>query len=100
MNNNGENNTTNNNEHSNRNNYNNRANNNSSSNNNKIEIKKIFEKSDKNKIGFLSCKEVRNILTGLNIPDMTEEDIDYIIISLDIEKNGQLVYKGFVSLLE
>ena len=31
---------------------------------------------------------------------MTEEDIDYIIISLDIEKNGQLVYKGFVSLLE
>ena len=45
-------------------------------------------------------KEVRNILTGLNIPDMTEEDIDYIIISLDIEKNGQLVYKGFVSLLE
>ena len=75
-------------------------NNNSSSNNNKIEIKKIFEKSDKNKIGFLSCKEVRNILTGLNIPDMIEEDIDYIIISLDIEKNGQLAYKGFVSLLE
>ena len=67
---------------------------------NKNEIKKLFEKSDKNKIGFLSCKEVRNILTGLNIPDMTEEDIDYIIISLDIEKNGQLVYRGFVSLLE
>ena len=31
---------------------------------------------------------------------MTEDDIEYIIISIDVNKDGKLPYKEFISLLE
>ena len=68
--------------------------------NNKIEIKKLFEKYDKNNNGFLAIKEFRNLFSELNIEEMTEDDINYIIICLDVNKDGKLIYKEFVSLLE
>ena len=79
-------------EHINKNNINNEM--------NKIDIKKIFEKYDKNKIGKISIKEFINIFKELNIQEMTEDDIEYIIISIDVNKDGKLPYKEFISLLE
>ena len=66
-------------EHINKNNINNEM--------NKIDIKKIFEKYDKNKIGKISIKEFINIFKELNIQEMTEDDIEYIIISIDVNKD-------------
>ena len=67
---------------------------------NKINIKTIFEKYDKNKIGKISIKEFTNIFKELNIPEMTEDDMEYLIICLDLNKDGKLPYNEFISLLE
>ena len=67
---------------------------------NKINIKTIFEKYDKNKIGKISIKEFTNIFKELNIPEMTEDNMEYLIICLDLNKDGKLPYNEFISLLE
>ena len=67
---------------------------------NKIDIKNIFVKYDKNNTGKLSVKEFTNLLNELNVPELTEDDIDYLLICLDTKKDGKLLYKEFVSLLE
>ena len=67
---------------------------------NKINIKTIFEKYDKNKIGKISIKEFTNIFKELNIPEMTDDDMEYLIICLDLNKDGKLPYNEFISLLE
>ena len=67
---------------------------------NKINIKTIFEKYDKNKIGKISIKEFTNIFKELNIPEITEDDMEYLIICLDLNKDGKLHYNEFISLLE
>ena len=67
---------------------------------NKINIKTIFEKYDKNKIGKISIKEFTNIFKELNIQEMTEDDMEYLIICLDLNKDGKLPYNEFISLLE
>ena len=67
---------------------------------NKINIKTIFEKYDKNKIGKISIKEFTNIFKELNIPEMTDDDMEYLIICLDLNKDGKLPYNEFIYLLE
>ena len=71
--------------------------------NNKIEIKKIFEKYDKKEKGVLSVKEFIQVFKELGLPEETEkekDDIDYLLICLDTNKDGELHYKDFESMLE
>ena len=68
--------------------------------NNKIDIKIIFKKYDKNNVGKLSIKEFINLFKELNVPELTIDDIEYLLICLDTNKDGELLYKEFVSLLE
>ena len=71
--------------------------------NNKIEIKKIFEKYDKKEKGVLSVKEFIQVFKELGLQEETEkekDDIDYLLICLDTNKDGELHYKDFESMLE
>ena len=47
----------------------------------------------------ISVKEFKNIFNELNVPEFKKDDIDYILICLDVNKDGKLPYKEFVSLL-
>ena len=67
---------------------------------NKIDVKILFEKYDKKKVGKISIKEFISLFNELNIPEISEDDIDYIMICLDVNKDGKLPYKEFLSLLE
>ena len=67
---------------------------------NKIDIKNLFKKYDKNNVGKLSIKEFINLFKELNVPELTIDDIEYLLICLDTNKDGELLYKEFVSLLE
>ena len=66
---------------------------------NKINLKIMFDKYDKNNKGKISVKEFKNIFNELNVPEFKKDDIDYILICLDVNKDGKLPYKEFVSLL-
>ena len=67
--------------------------------NNKIDLKIMFDKYDKNKIGKISINEFTNIFKELKVPEIEKEDIDYMLICLDVNKDGKLPYKEFISLL-
>ena len=66
---------------------------------NKINLKIMFDKYDKNNKGKISVKEFKNIFNELNVPEFKKDDIDYLLICLDVNKDGKLPYKEFVSLL-
>ena len=68
-------------------------------NNNKMNIKELFDQLDKNKNGSLSFKEFKKLFTKLNIDEINEEDIIYIMSHLDSNKDGKLQYKEFLNLL-
>jgi Ca2+-binding EF-hand superfamily protein len=68
-------------------------------NKNKINIKELFDQLDKNKNGRLNLKEFKNLFTKLNIEEINEEDIIYILSHLDSNKDGKLQYKEFLNLL-
>ena len=68
-------------------------------NNNKINIKELFDQLDKNKNGRLSLKEFKKLFIKLNIKEINEEDITYIMSHLDSNKDGKLQYKEFLNLL-
>ena len=67
---------------------------------NKIDIKKLFEKYDKNNKGKLSIKEFINLFKELDVQKLEGKDIEYLLICLDTNKDGELLYKEFVTLLE
>jgi len=67
---------------------------------NKIDIKKLFEKYDKNNKGKLSIKEFVNLFKELNVQKLDGKDIEYLLICLDTNKDGELLYKEFLALLE
>ena len=66
---------------------------------NKIDLKELFKQLDKNKNGRLSLKEFKKIFEKLNIEEMNEEDIIYIISHLDSNKDGKIQYKEFLNLM-
>lgn len=66
---------------------------------NDINIKELFDQLDKNKNGRLSFKEFKKLFTKLNIEELNEEDILYIMSHLDSNKDGKLQYKEFLNLL-
>ena len=69
-------------------------------NKNKFDIKKFFEKYDKNKTGKILIKDLLKLFTELNMEEISEEDKEYLIICLDINRDGNIPYKELVSLLE
>ena len=66
---------------------------------NNINLEELFNQLDKKKNGKLSFNEFKKLFKNLNIEDIKEEDITYIMIYLDTNKDGNLQYKEFLNLL-
>ena len=66
---------------------------------NDINLEELFNQLDKKKNGKLSFNEFKKLFKNLNIEDIKEEDITYIMIYLDTNKDGNLQYKEFLNLL-
>ena len=64
-----------------------------------IDINELFKQLDKNNNGKLSLKEFKKLFKMLNIEDISENDIHYIIISFDLNNDGKLQYKEFLNLM-
>ena len=64
-----------------------------------IDINELFKQLDNNNNGKLSLKEFKKLFKMLNIEDISENDIHYIIISFDLNNDGKLQYKEFLNLM-
>ena len=65
----------------------------------KIDIKKLFDELDKNKNGELSLEEFKKIFKKLDLEEINDEDIFYIITYIDTNEDSKLQYKEFMDLL-
>ena len=66
---------------------------------NNINLDELFNQLDKKKNGKLSFNEFKKLFDKLIIENINEEDIAYIMIHLDTDKDGNLQYKEFLNLL-
>ena len=62
------------------------------------EYKDAFEMFDKNKDGVITTKELANIMRSLN-QDPTEEELNEMIEEVDLDKNGEVDFEEFVTLM-
>lgn len=61
-----------------------------------VEIQDAFRTFDKENNGFISAAEVRHILTTMG-EKLTDEEIDCLIESADVDADGNVRYEDFVS---
>merc|ERR1712233_5008 len=59
------------------------------------EIKEAFRVFDKDGEGFVSCSELRHVMTNLG-EKLTEEEIEEMIREADDDNDGQIKYEDFV----
>ena len=62
------------------------------------EYKDAFEMFDKNKDGVITTKELANIMRSLN-QDPTEEELNEMIEEVDLDKNGEVDFEEFITLM-
>ena len=62
------------------------------------EYKSIFEMHDINKDGNVNSLELANILKAINI-SIPDEEIKEIMTEIDLERNGEINYEEFISIL-
>ncbi len=62
------------------------------------DMKKIFEKIDKNKNGKLEGNEFEALFTILDIEDIKRDDVILLSATLDTNKNGLIEYEEFLSI--
>lgn len=60
--------------------------------------KDIFAEVDKSNDGFISNEEFKNCMHALNL-GLDDMELDAIITTLDVDKNGKLSYEEFVNLI-
>ena len=66
----------------------------------KLNVRKLFEKLDKNKNGTLEGSEFELLFTVLDIDGVSEDDVLYLNSFLDENKNGLIEYNEFLKLFE
>jgi len=62
------------------------------------EYKDAFEMFDKNKDGIITTKQLANVMRSLN-QDPTEEELNEMIEEVDLDKNGEVDFEEFVTLM-
>jgi len=62
------------------------------------EYKDAFEMFDKNKDGVITTKELAHIMRSLN-QDPTEEELNEMIEEVDLDKNGEVDFEEFITLM-
>merc|ERR1712012_468614 len=62
------------------------------------ELREAFRIFDRNKDGFISMKELRNVTTLLGAT-LTKDEVDEFMKEADVDGNGKLDYDEFVKML-
>lgn len=62
------------------------------------QLKAAFRVFDKDKDGFISSKELHDVMTGLG-ERMTEDEVQEMLLEADADKNGLIDYEEFIAMM-
>lgn len=65
-----------------------------------LDLKKTFEVFDENKDGLISCDEFINIMKKLGMKELTKEEVQSLIASVDTDYDGHLNFEEFQMLMK